>query len=137
MESTSPLQEALQRVGGRLVRIPEHHVAAGYLDDLDQLAEDGVVRLELLRPHEAELAGVHEEHWDADGLGRRRRCAELAVTGDDRAAAVAIAKEPVTFPDEVLPHVLLEERKGRRIAEGEPFLDRRSEEHTSELQSPC
>ena len=98
-------------------------MSAGHLHDLDELAEHRAVRLDLLLAHEPELACMNQQRWYAERLGRRRRRAQLAVAGDDGAAAVPVAVQAVVPLDEVLPHVLLDELERGGIAIEAPLLD--------------
>ncbi len=70
-----------------------------------------------------------EQRREADPLERRRLPRHLAVGGDDRALAVAVAKAPVVVGEQVRDELLLDELPRRRrqhallVAAVDPFLE--------------
>src|SRR5438034_8721234 len=103
--------------------VPEDHVPAGNLDDLQLVAEHGGVRIELLLSNQSELSRVHEQRGNGQRFRRWWRRAKLAVGGDGRAPALAVAVQAVGSPVEMLPDVFLHEGARRRGVEPEPLFD--------------
>src|SRR5262245_24223142 len=101
-------------------------MAAGNPDDLEQVAQGGRVRVEEVVVREVRLLAQYEQRGKAHrGEGRRRR-GHLAVRGNDRGLAVAVAPEPVVRRCEMIAELRLEQlaRGPVQLALVVPALDR-------------